>query len=135
MAFPDIQGLALGYLAPIVAPAPVRARVPKPRPAEFVQVRRIGGTAAPPVRERARLDVVCWAPAESDAMATALTIRAAVWALAGTDLLGVTTYAVTEFLGPRLDDDDLTGTPRVWATYELTTRADDVMHIAPTVSP
>lgn len=133
MAFPDVVALTIGYLAPIVAPDPVSSRVPDPRPARFVQVRRVGGTPLPPVRERARLDVHCWAPEEPDAMALALTVRAAMWALSGTELLGVPVYDVGELLSPRLDDDDLTGTPRVWATYTLTVRADDVIQPAPSI--
>ena len=134
MAFPDLTALLIAYIAPLVAPTAVASRIPDPRPVGFVQVRRVGGTARPPVRERARFDVFCWAAGEPAAQSTASTIRSAVWALAGTSLLGIPTYEVAELLGPRLDDDDLTGTPRVWATYELTTRADDVMHIAPSIS-
>lgn len=133
MAFPDVVALAIAYLAPVVAPDPVSSRVPDPRPARFVQVRRVGGTPLPPVRDRARLNVHCWAPTEPDAMALASTVRSAMWALSGTELLGVTTYDVDEGLSPRLDDDDLTGTPRVWATYTLTTRADDVIQPAPSI--
>lgn len=134
MAFPDPVALTVAYLAPIVDPTPVSSRVPDPRPAQFVQVRRVGGTPQPPVQDRARLDVRCWAPEEPDAMDLALTVRAAVWALSGTTLLGgVPVYSIDELLSPRQDDDDLTGTPRVWATYTLTVRADDVIQPAPSI--
>jgi hypothetical protein len=140
MAFPDAVDLVIGYLDPIVAPVKVANRVPNPRPDRFVQVRRVGGPAQVPVRDRPRLDVFAWAPTDPQAMALALQVRTALWALAGTNLLGVAVYRVSEFMGPRQDDDTLPattttttggGTPRVWATYELDLRADDVIHAAP----
>lgn len=141
MAFPDAVALLIAYLDPIVDPIPVASRVPNPRPPKLVQVRRVGGLAQTPIRDRARLDVFTWAPREDEAMALALTVRSAVWALAGTDTLGPMVYRVAEFMAPRALDDERSGTtaqtatagasPRVWATYELTLRADDVIHIAP----
>lgn len=136
MAFPDVVELVVAYLDGILS-VPVGTRVAKPRPARFVQVRRVGGAALAPVRDRARLDVIAWASGdegEPDAMATALEARAAIWALAGTALLGPMTYSVSEFMAPRQADDSLEGVHQVWATYELAVRADDVIHIAPTVS-
>jgi len=131
MAFPDVTGAVITYLTPIVAPVRVVSRVPDPRPARLVQVRRVGGTGTPPVRDAARLDVWCWDPDDRTAMTLALQVREAVWALSGTTLLGVTCYEVSEFLGPRLDDDPLTNSPRVWATYSLLVRADSAINPAP----
>lgn len=133
MAFPDPVDLVVDHLTPIVAPTKVASRVPHPRPAKFVQVRRVGGTPLQPVRDQARLDVFCWAATDPEAMTLALQVRAAFWALSGEALSGVTVYDVAEFMGPRQDDDPLTGTPRVWATYSLTVRADDVIQPAPTI--
>lgn len=124
MAFPDVNGLLITYLAGVVAPTPVVSRVPDPRPARLVQVRRVGGAALPPVRDGARLDVWCWEDDDQAAMALAATVRTAVWALSGTALLGPVCYRVQEFLAPRLDDDPVTNSPRVWATYQLDVRAD-----------
>jgi hypothetical protein len=132
MAFPDVAGLVIAYLDGLTAD-PVVSRVPDPRPTRFVQVRRIGGLAQEPVRDRARLDVHAWAGSDPAAMALALDVRAHVWALSGTDLLGPMVYEVSEFLAPRHTDDDLTGQSRVWATYELAVRADDVIQPAPSV--
>lgn len=132
MAFPDVAALVVTYLAPIVGAVPVSSRVPHPRPPRFVQVRRVGGTPLTPVRDRPRLDVFAWAPIDPEAMSLALTVRSAIWALSGRTTLGVTVYSVAEFMGPRQDDDPRTGTPRVWATYELTVRADDAIQPAPT---
>lgn len=132
MAFFDVAGLVIGHLAGELSVS-VSSRVPDPRPERFVQVRRIGGLSAEPVRDRARLDVHCWALTDPEAMSLALEVRSHMWALSGTDLLGPVVYEVAEFMGPRHQDDDLTGTPRVWATYELVVRADDVIQPAPTI--
>ena len=132
MAFADVTALAITYLTPLVSPVTVATRVPDPRPVEFVQVRRVGGGPVVPFRETVRLDVFCWAETEQRAQELASTVRAAMWALAGNDQLGAMTYQVGEFLAPRLDDDDQTGTPRAWATYDLTVRANDITHYSPT---
>lgn len=130
MSFPDINGALITYLAGVVSPRVV-SRVPDPRPAELVQVRRVGGPAEVPVRDAARVDVWCWAPTDATCMGLALEVREAVWALAGTTLLGVPCYRVSEFLGPRLDDDPITNSPRVWMTLSLLVRADSAMQGPP----
>lgn len=135
MPFVDPTALAVAYLTPIVDPIPVASRVPDPRPDEFVQVRKTGGAAAPPVREIVRLDVHTWGVDDPAAYDLALTVRTAMWALGATDLLGVTVYQVGEFLAPRLLDDPESGTSRAWATYDLTIRADEIIHLGPTVNP
>lgn len=129
MAFPDPLGDLVDYLTLLVAPIQVTTRVPPdsaPRP-PLVQVRRVGGTAAVPVRDTPRFDVFTWHNTDPEAMALALTVRAHIWALAGTDEFGYPCYLVEEFLGPRQADDPATGIPRVWATYALTVRADDAV--------
>lgn len=133
MAFPDVAGLVIIYLSGLLTD-PVVSRVPDPRPVRFVRVRRVGGLPAEPVRDRARLDVFCWGATDPDAMGLALGVRSHMWALSGTDLLGPMVYEVGEFLSPRHQDDDLTGSPRVWMTTELTVRADDVIQPAPSVN-
>lgn len=130
MTFPDVTGLAIAYLDPLMDPVAVASRVPRARPAELIQVRRIGGTALPPVRDVARLDVIAWAETEPRAAELGNTARAHVWDLAGNTALGVACYRVTEFMGPRMDDDPETGTPRYWVTFDLAVRADDVIHRA-----
>jgi len=134
MAWPDATRLLIDYLAPLVAPVRVAARVPQdsaPRP-PLVQVRRVGGTALEPVRDRARMDVWAWHATDVDAMALALAVRQHVWALSGTALLGgVPCYRVGEFLGPQRADDSASLTPRVWATYELDLRADEAIQPSP----
>lgn len=136
MTFADPTGLVVAYLAPQLGPL-VAGRVPTSRPSEFVQVRRSGGLPRPPVREVARMDVTVWAATDPRAVELANQARVLMWALAGTTLLdpGVPVYEVAEFVGPTSVDDDLTETPRMLATYDLTIRADDVIHTAPTISP
>ena len=136
MAWPDATKLVIDYLTPLLAPVRVAARVPQdsaPR-TPLVQVRRVGGVATPPVRDRARLDVWAWAEDDAAAMALALAVRGHIWALSGTTLLdGVPCYQVAEFLGPQHDDDPQSGTPRVWATYDLDLRANQAIQPAPTI--
>lgn len=134
MAFPDVVALLIAHLAPVVAPVPVQSRVPDPRPDEFVQVRRVGGTPAEPVRDVPRIDVIAWAATEPRATEIANMLRTAIWALPGTTLLGPTCYRVAEFMGLRMDDDGETGTPRAWITFELAVRADDVIHTAASIT-
>jgi hypothetical protein len=133
VAFPDTVALYIAHLTPIVAPVKVATRVPRQRPDEFVQVRRVGGIPLQPVRDVARLDVFCWADTDPKAWALAAAVRDATWALAGTNLLGPVVYDVSEFLGPRQADetDSDKPAPRVWTTFELAVRADDVIHRAP----
>jgi hypothetical protein len=131
--WPDAVAAVVAYLQPAVAPVPVVSRVPQvsaPRP-PLVQVRRVGGAALPPVRDLARLDVFAWHQEDTGAMDLALQVRAALWATAGTDRLGPVCYRIAETMGPRQYDDPASGTPRVWATYDLALRADGAIQPAP----
>lgn len=121
--FPDVVALLIGYLDGLVTPVPVSSGVPNPRPATFVQVRRVGGPFEWPVRDRARVDIITWAPDEGTAHDLCQTMRSAAHDLRGTATLGAVCYEVEEFLGPRQDDDELTGTPRYWMTLAFTLRA------------
>lgn len=130
MTLPDVVGLTRTYLLAELTPLQVLTRVPRDRPAEWLQLRRIGGTATT-VRDVARLDVIAWAETEPRATEIGLQARAAIWRLAGTADLGPVVYRVTEFMGPRNVDDDATGTPQMWLTVELHVRADELIHRAP----
>ncbi|WP_068922200.1 hypothetical protein [Planobispora rosea] len=119
--YPDAEALLVAYLAPIVA-VPVSTRVPRARPARWVQVRRIGGPQDI-VRDRPRLDVISWAGDDGATWDLCTTARSAIHALKGTTLLGgVACYQVEEFLGPTRRDDPDTGTPRMWMTVQLSLR-------------
>ena len=143
MAFADVEVLTIAYLNTVadLNGVTVATRVRDERDDEFVQVRRVGGVPVVPVRESVRLDVHCWAVdavgGETRATQLASIVRTAMWALAGTTLLDPAhpVYQVGEFLSPRSLDDPSTGTPRVWATYEIVIRADDIVHVAPSVNP
>lgn len=56
----DVEGEVISVLASAVS-AEVRDSVPNPRPAEYVRVRRIGGTGRNLVQETPMLLVECWA--------------------------------------------------------------------------
>lgn len=130
MAFEDVVADVIAYLEPVVAPVPVHAEIPKPRPVEFLQVRRIGGPAEPPVREIVRLHVEAWATSEVRAMEILRAARPAVWDLAAANTLGYMVYTVVEFAGPTQGTDTETGVPVAWFRPELTVRSDDVIHLS-----
>lgn len=125
--YPDVIALLRTYLLPIVTPVAVASRVPDPRPARLVQIRRVGGTQLRPVRDQPRVDVICWAEDDPAAWTLAELCRRSIHALAGTVLLGPVCYRVDETLGPMQIDDPQTGSPRVMATYLPTIRADDAI--------
>ena len=100
MALPDPLALLRTYLLPLVAPVPVVVRVPDPRPEKLVQIRRVGGPAVAPVRDRPRIDVLAWAATDAEAVALQSTARSAIWALRGTGTGGkVLTFARRERAG------------------------------------
>lgn len=123
-AWPAVVSLLVTYLTAELAPIPVATEVPEDRPVEFVQVRRVGGPALPPVRELVRLDTFAWAASEERAYQVGLYVREAMWALNGQLLATLPVYEVAEFLGPTMTADEETRSPQLWATYELTVRAD-----------
>ncbi len=126
MTYPDPVALVIAWLDPLVAPEVV-VDVPRPRPAEFIQVRRIGGPANPPVTDRPTLDFRSWAPSALEAMATLMDVRTLVWRLSGTNDLGVVCYDVAEVMGPRNANDPETSEPLAIFTASLSTRADDAI--------
>jgi hypothetical protein len=129
--FSDPLALLVVYLTPIMAPTPVVSRVPGERPVEFLQLRRVGGVALPPVRETVRIDAFAWAESEARAHLIGSYARDAIWALSGKLMGGLAVYQVGEFMGPTMGDDPETGLPRLWITYELVVRADAAIHQAP----
>ncbi len=122
--FPDLIALLQSPLATVVTPVAVGTRVPEERPAEHLQLRRVGGVKVPPVRERVRLDVFARAATEPRAFAILDQARVYINGLHGTSTLGIPVYRVEESMGPRQDDDDLTHTPMAWMTFLLLIRAD-----------
>lgn len=129
MAYPDVVSLLRTYLlaAPVSLGVPVASRVPEPRPVQWLQLRRVGGTQQRPVRDRPRVDAIVWDDDEPGAWQLADTVRRAIHALAGTTTLGPMVYRVDEFLGPTFTDDGLSGAVRCMATYAISVRADDAI--------
>jgi hypothetical protein len=129
MAWPDIVAVTIAYLDGLSSlnGVTVANEVPSTMPTKLLQVRRVGGTKAPPVRDRGRLDLIAWANTSAEAMALALLARTEVNALRGTTTGGVTIYLIEEFLGPRQADDPVTGKKRVMQTQTLTFRADEAI--------
>lgn len=80
----DAELWATGYLrsalaasgAAVAAGVKVDNKVPNPRPAKLVAVRRDGGPRLDAAREAARLAVRVWATTEADATALANLVRA-----------------------------------------------------------
>lgn len=104
----------------------VVTRVPDPRPAKFVQIRRIGGPADPNLPfDNALIDVFVWSDDEDDMWDTAHQVRDVILGLKRSQPLSAPVYSVTEFMGPAQSDDQTPGqpeTPRVWFSVEITTR-------------
>lgn len=133
--FPDAVKIVIDYLeSKLNQPDPVAlvaSRVPAAPldafPYQMVIVRRAGGTPLYPVRDRARMDIWAWSKDDPKAMALAMACRKAIWEMSGTVVGGTTCYRVDEFMAPQQMDDPETGLPRVWATYELDLRADNVI--------
>lgn len=118
--YPDVEKLLKTYLEPI-AGVPVHTRVPRTRPALWLQVRRIGGPDDI-VRDRPRVDLIAWGGNDGAVHDLCMTARSAVHALQGTTLLGVACYRVEEFLGPTRRDDLESGAARMWMTVQLSLR-------------
>lgn len=119
-AYPDVEKLLMDYLAPLVG-VPVHTRVPRQRPATWLQVRRIGGPADI-VRDRPRVDLIAWGSDDGAAHDLCMTARSSVHALKGTTVLGMACYQVEEFLGPTRRDDLDSGAARMWMTAQLSLR-------------
>jgi hypothetical protein len=129
MAYPDIISLLRTYLlaAPVSLGVTVASRVPDPRPTQWLQLRRVGGTQQRPVRDQPRIDAIVWDDDEPGAWTLADKVRRAIHDLAGTTKLGPMVYRVDEFLGPTFSDDTVAGAVRVMATYSISVRADDAI--------
>jgi hypothetical protein len=121
--YPDAVALTLAHLAPLLAPVPVRSRVPDPRPVALLQVRRVGGGDGL-VRDFPLLELTAWDADEDDAHNLLMSARSHVHAMQGQVIDGVQCYTVAEFSGPRQSDDPRTGTPRYVMTVELSLRAE-----------
>lgn len=126
MALPDVVTLVVAYLDALHSTPTVASRVPNPRPNELIEVRRVGGAGLPPVRDVARLDIFSWSATEIAAETLGATVRAQMLALARSSLGGVPVYRVEETLYRQFDDPG-SGAPRMWGTYAITLRANEIL--------
>lgn len=115
--FPDAEALLVAYLGGLLA-VPVSTKVPNPRPASFVRLRRVGGARRDLVTDSPVLVFECWAATETEAERLAATARAHVGALEQTTVSGVYVRSVEEVGGPVPFPDPATDTPR----YQFTAR-------------
>lgn len=118
VVWPDVTMLAANHLADLMD-VPVTARVPRPRPAEFVVLRRVGGPQRNAVTDDARLDVQVWAPSDARAVAIAQQARRHL-AEMPQHVDQVRQFA--EDSGPTLIPDAPSDVPRVLLTVLLSVR-------------
>lgn len=119
VTYPDAQLAVVDYLRPLLAPVPVSVRVPNPRPAAFVTLRRVGGQADTLI-DQARIDLFAWAGSDSAAHDLAMALRHHLAAMPGLRG-GVRVTRIQEFSGP-LPAPDESGQPRWLVTYEISLR-------------
>jgi len=97
--FPDATAVLCSWLSDHLA-VPVGARVPNPRPASFVVVKRFGGVRASRVSDRPMLGVECWAENDAAAQDLAQLARAHLYDMGGNTIDGTPVYRTTEVAGP-----------------------------------
>lgn len=121
VVFPDTVAVALSWLREQLAEECV-SRVPNPRPARFVLVRRVGGPRRDLVTDEATVTVEAWAATEQDAHDLAQLARAALHTLAGRKHDDITVYKVGEFAGPASLPDPESDQPRYTLTMTIAAR-------------
>lgn len=119
VAFPDAMLLTVDYLRPLLAPVHVGTRVPRPRLAEMVLLRRIGGPRRNALIDDARLDVQVWAASDDGAERIAQDAR---FHLARICEVLPEVRQHSEETGPTLIPDAPSDVPRVLMTVVLSVR-------------
>lgn len=103
--FPDVVAITIDYLKAQLAdrgPAvSVTSKVPNPRPATFVVVRRLGGIRLNLVVDDAQVTIESWANDDDEAHDLAQLCRGLVFAMRGTVQDGTAVYRVGELAGPQ----------------------------------
>jgi hypothetical protein len=110
--YPDAVDVAIAWLVTQMGPNLVVPRVPNPRPASMVLVRRTGGPRLNQVADNAQLTVEAWADSDEDAHDLAQEARGYLFALRGQVVNGVACYRVTDVAGPALLPDPASDQPR-----------------------
>lgn len=121
VVFPDATDVVRTLLDTALTP-PVRSKVPNPRPAEFVTVRRTGGVRRDLVADNAQVTVESWGATEEDAHDLAQLARAHIGAAPGSVVNGVSIYRVTEQAAPGILPDPLSDQPRYTQTFIIALR-------------
>ena len=120
---PDVIQLLTEYLRAELPGVQVGARVPSPRPTQFVLVHRLGGTHTWPVRDTPTIGLEAWAGSDPAAYRLCMDARAALWRLRHKQLAdGTQVYRVQEYAGPASLPDPLSAQPRYVATLAMTIR-------------
>jgi hypothetical protein len=99
IVFPNATAVAVSWLRDGLT-EPVHARVPNPRPAAFVRVRRLGGPRSNYVTDLPMLTFEAWANSDHAAEALAQRARARLHSIVGEVVDGVPVYQVIETGGP-----------------------------------
>lgn len=99
IVFPDAAA-TIGYQLGVELGVDVVSRVPNPRTAEFLLVRRVGGVTGTLVTDNATLVVEAWSDSAAAAHDLLQLARAHLHALAGSVVGGHTVYRVAEIAGP-----------------------------------
>lgn len=123
VTFQDAVSVIRAGLIAADAGRQVVGKVPNPRPAEFVHLRRTGGVAVH-VADRAFVTVDCWAATDLEASALAAGVRRDLHALSGSavDVSGtrVPVYGVAELAGPAdVPDEGESESSRVRQSFEI----------------
>lgn len=126
VAFPDVVEVLVGWLRDelelYALGATVVARIPNPRPARMVFVRRIGGVRRDIVTDEPTLTVEAWAPTDADAYDLCQAARTIVHDARGRVLSGVRVARVTELAGPASLPDPDSDLPRYTVTVTVAVR-------------
>lgn len=128
IVFPDVCLLFTTHLrtelAAIGDGAVVGTRVPSPRPARFVVLRRVGGNRPTLVSDAATVTVEAWDNNEAAAQQLAQRCRAFIKATEGDSVAGVPVYRIDEFAGPALLPDPASNQPRYTQTLSIHLRGE-----------
>jgi hypothetical protein len=120
--FPDAVAVAISWLELQMGPNLLVPRVPNPRPARMVLVRRLGGPRLNIVADDALLGVEAWDETEEDAHDLAQTARGYLLAMRGEVVDNVACYRVADVGGPSLLPDPESDQPRYVFTVQAAMR-------------
>lgn len=122
--FPDAVETLRTHLDAELA-EPVVHKIPRDRPATFVQLRRTGGISRDTVIDGAFITVDSWAATQPAAMDLAQRVRAALHGLEAGTVGAVAVYAVRELAGPSDLPDEGSEQPRVRQSFQIGLRGQE----------